>query len=40
MLMTLSGHTSVRSPAKYARRGKDALRAGQANTDPAARRCH
>ncbi|MQY22040.1 tyrosine-type recombinase/integrase [Nocardia macrotermitis] len=38
MLMTLSGHTSVRSLAKYARPGKDALLAWQANTDPAARR--
>ncbi|MCX0275167.1 site-specific integrase [Nocardia zapadnayensis] len=38
MLMTLSGHTSVRSLAKYARPGKDALLAWQAATDPAARR--
>lgn len=38
MLMALSGHTSVRSLAKYARPGKDALLAWQARTDPAARR--
>ncbi|MEV6139136.1 tyrosine-type recombinase/integrase [Nocardia sp. NPDC051990] len=38
MLMTLSGHTSVRSLAKYERPGKDALLAWQAQTDPAARR--
>ncbi|MFF7943524.1 hypothetical protein ACFZC5_27735 [Nocardia gamkensis] len=38
MLMTLSGHTSVRSLAKYARSGKDALLASQAITDTAARR--
>ncbi|WP_245546990.1 tyrosine-type recombinase/integrase [Nocardia brevicatena] len=38
MLMTLSGHTSVRSLAKYARPGKDALLAWQAATDPAAQR--
>ncbi|MEV0297020.1 site-specific integrase [Nocardia sp. NPDC050710] len=38
MLMTLSGHTSMRSLAKYARPGKDALLAWQASTDPAARR--
>ncbi|MEV0712780.1 tyrosine-type recombinase/integrase [Nocardia aurea] len=38
MLMTLSGHTSVRSLAKYARPSKDALLNWQAATDPAARR--
>ncbi|MGW4126143.1 hypothetical protein [Nocardia sp. NPDC004711] len=38
MLMTLSGHTWVRSLAKYARPGRDALLAWQAQTDPAARR--
>ncbi|MFE7745122.1 tyrosine-type recombinase/integrase [Nocardia sp. NPDC057455] len=38
MLMTLSGHSSVRSLAKYARPSKEALLAWQAATDPAARR--
>ncbi|MBH0780378.1 tyrosine-type recombinase/integrase [Nocardia bovistercoris] len=38
MLMTLSGHTSVRSLTKYARPSKEALLAWQAGTDPAARR--
>jgi integrase/recombinase XerC/integrase/recombinase XerD len=36
--MKLSGHTSVRSLAKYARVSDDALLNFQADTDPAARR--
>ena len=38
MLMKLSGHTSVRSLAKYARVSDDGLRRYQADNDPAARR--
>jgi integrase len=38
MLMARSGHTSVRSLAKYARVSAEALRAHQAATDPARRR--
>jgi integrase/recombinase XerC/integrase/recombinase XerD len=38
VLMKLSGHTSVRSLAKYARVSDDALLNFQADTDPAARR--
>ncbi|MGQ4600726.1 tyrosine-type recombinase/integrase [Nocardia sp. R6R-6] len=38
VLMKLSGHTSVRSLAKYARVSDDALRRYQADSDPAARR--
>nr|WP_328290722.1 tyrosine-type recombinase/integrase [Nocardia aurantiaca] len=38
MLMRMSGHTSVRSLAKYARPSAEALIAWQARTDPAARR--
>jgi len=36
--MKLSGHTSVRSLAKYARVSDEALLHFQADTDPAARR--
>jgi hypothetical protein len=38
MLMTLSGHTSVRSLAKYTKVSAEALGRWQAGTDPAARR--
>ncbi|MEV2226815.1 tyrosine-type recombinase/integrase [Nocardia vinacea] len=38
VLMKLSGHTSVRSLAKYARVSDDGLRRYQADSDPAARR--
>ncbi|WP_245669096.1 site-specific integrase [Nocardia speluncae] len=38
VLMKLSGHTSVRSLAKYARVSDDGLRQYQADSDPAARR--
>jgi integrase len=38
MLMALSGHTSVRSLAKYARVSAEALGRWQAERDPAARR--
>jgi integrase len=38
MLMRMSGHTSVRSLAKYARPSAEALMAWQAKTDPAAAR--
>ncbi|MEV6134870.1 site-specific integrase [Nocardia sp. NPDC051990] len=38
VLMKLSGHTSVRSLAKYARVSDEALRRYQADSDPAARR--
>ncbi|MEU7631109.1 tyrosine-type recombinase/integrase [Nocardia sp. NPDC049220] len=38
VLMRLSGHTSVRSLAKYARVSDEGLRRYQANSDPAARR--
>ncbi len=37
MLMALSGHTSVRSLAKYARVSAEALERWQAERDPAAR---
>ncbi|MEV4187598.1 tyrosine-type recombinase/integrase [Streptosporangium canum] len=38
MLMALSGHTSVRSLAKYARVSAEALGRWQAERDPAGRR--
>jgi integrase/recombinase XerC/integrase/recombinase XerD len=38
MLMALSGHTSVRSLAKYTRVSAEALGRWQAETDPASRR--
>ncbi|MEV6324299.1 tyrosine-type recombinase/integrase [Nocardia sp. NPDC051787] len=38
MLMRMSGHTSVRSLARYARPSAEALMRWQAQTDPAARR--
>ncbi|MFE6921095.1 tyrosine-type recombinase/integrase [Nocardia sp. NPDC057663] len=38
VLMKLSGHTSVRSLAKYARVSDEGLRRYQADSDPAARR--
>jgi hypothetical protein len=38
MLMARSGHTSVRSLAKYARVSAEALARHQANRDPARRR--
>jgi integrase/recombinase XerC/integrase/recombinase XerD len=38
MLMARSGHTSVRSLAKYARVSAEALRQHQAQTDPARRK--
>ena len=38
MLMALSGHTSVRSLAKYARISAEALAQWQAERDPARRR--
>jgi integrase len=38
VLMKLSGHTSVRSLAKYARVSDEGLLNFQADTDPAARR--
>jgi integrase/recombinase XerC/integrase/recombinase XerD len=38
MLMAPSGHTSVRSLAKYARVSADALSRHQAERDPARRR--
>jgi integrase/recombinase XerC/integrase/recombinase XerD len=38
MLMALSGHTSVRSLAKYARVSAEALGRWQTQRDPAARR--
>ncbi|MFC9873237.1 hypothetical protein [Nocardia salmonicida] len=37
MLMKLSGHTSVRSLAKYARVSDEGLRRFQADSDPAER---
>ncbi len=40
MLMARSGHTSVRSLAKYARVSAEALARHQAETDPASRRYH
>ena len=40
VLMKLSGHTSVRSLAKYARVSDEGLLNFQANTDPAARRAN
>lgn len=40
MLMTYSGHRSIRSLAKYARPSADALGKWQARRDPAARRRH
>ena len=38
MLMARSGHASVRSLAKYARVGAEALQRHQAGRDPARRR--
>ena len=38
MLMTKSGHTSVRSLARYARVSVDALQRFEAERDPARRR--
>ncbi|WP_327109772.1 hypothetical protein OHB12_18050 [Nocardia sp. NBC_01730] len=38
VLMKLSGHTSVRSLAKYARVSDEGLRRYQADSDPATRR--
>ncbi|WP_406230104.1 hypothetical protein [Nocardia sp. NBC_01009] len=38
VLMKLSGHTSVHSPAKYAQVSAEGLLNFQADTDPAARR--
>jgi integrase/recombinase XerC/integrase/recombinase XerD len=40
MLMARSGHTSVRSLAKYARVSAEALARHQAETDPESRRYH
>jgi integrase/recombinase XerC/integrase/recombinase XerD len=40
MLMARSGHTSVRSLAKYARVSAEALARHQAEHDPASRRYH